>query len=166
MKFLSSFLIAVFILSAGIVNAQTDSEADESKSRIAELLSIGLSATSGIEDLDNFVEAVQSASDESVSISKSLDSMTQRMDEGSNIPSITEVTELSTRVNGLVSSTTEASKLSVDAVKSLKEVKKNPLKIASATKTLNNAKDALEIIVKESTYQVKTVSSLLKAVAK
>lgn len=166
MKFLSSVLLAVFICSAGIVNAQTEEETQASKNRIAELLNLNLSSNSGIEPLDKFVNAVQDASDESIAISKSLDEMTQRMNGETDTPSVTELTGLSTRISNLASSTAEASKLSVDAVKSLKEVKKSPMKMVSATNSLNNAKKALEIITKEISYQVKTVSGMIKAVLK
>lgn len=119
-------MLAVFICSAGIVNAQTDEETQASKNRIAELLNLNLSSNSGIEPLDKFVNAVQDASDESIAISKSLDEMTQRMNGETDTPSVTELTGLSTRISNLASSTAEASKLSVDAVKSLKRGKKEP----------------------------------------
>lgn len=165
MKFLSSILLAVFICSAGIVNAQTDEETLASKNRIAELLNLDLSSNSGIESLDKFVEAVQDAADESVAISTALDEMNQRITNKTNTPSLSELTELSTRINNLAKAVTEASKLSIDAAKGLKELKSSPMKILSATNTLNNAKNALETIAKESVYQVKTISGMIKAIS-
>lgn len=135
----------------------------ESKDRISELLNLNLSTDSGIESLDNFTGAVKDAADETVEISSSLEKINQGIQDKTVIPTLTELTELGTRANNLSKSVVEASKLSVEAAKGLKELK-SPMKILSATNTLNEAKDALETISKESVYQSKTIANMIKSV--
>ncbi len=164
MKHLSSFLLVViFAFSANVVNAQM-SAINESKERIAELLKIDLSAKCGIESIDNFAAAVKSVADKTSETSNILVSLTDRINNKTDIPTVDELKGVENHIKELSKSVTEAGNLAVEAAKGLKELK-NPMKIKGATKSLNDTKKALEIIVKEMEFQVKTIAEMFTSIS-
>lgn len=156
-------LVVLFFFSTTVANAQM-SAINESTERIAELLKIDLSTQCGIESVDNLTAAVKSAADQTVVISKILEDLTQRINSKSNIPTLDELKNVENKIKELANAVTEAGKLVPDAAKGLKELK-NPMKIKSTTKSLNETKKALEIIAEESAYQVKTIAEMISAIS-
>ena len=158
------------LVCAVSVSAQTAEEMQASKERAAKLEKLVQPKNCGIATVDGLTSAAGLVAVESIQITPLLQglyyrSIGQTEDGVTDVtvkkPTLEELTELSARIGTQAAAVAAAMKLVPAAGEELKGVK-NPMKLATATKSVKYSKDVLEIVGVESAFQVKAIADMIK----
>ena len=164
------FAIALFCAVA--VSAQvTEADMQASKERSEKLAALTQPKDCGIAELDKLTATSATLATETLDVVPQLQALYARAlgETGEDITTAEvrealreELNAINERVTKQAAEVVAATLRIPDAGDALAK-EKNPMKLRNATKTMGYVKDILNILKDESTFQVKTVTELLKA---
>lgn len=153
MKKLLMCVAAMFCL-AGTVSAQTAEQKQASDERL-EKLRTERPKECGVQEIDKLADKCKTMADATLGVA----AVTETLTTGDTDALAQQVADLTARLQGVGNDLSDASKMLADATNTLKSIK-NPMKVKSATKSLNYANEIIATVPLEIAYQRQLLAEL------
>lgn len=146
--------VATIACMMGTVSAQTAEQKQASDERL-EKLRMEQPKDCGVQEIDGLVAKCKTMADATLGIA----AVTETLTTGDADALMQQLSDLTARLQGVGNELNDAMKMLSDATNSLKSIK-NPMKVKSATKSLNYANEIIATVPLEIAYQGQLLAEL------